>query len=79
MLPFVSSPQISTMVQIAMTIQQKEKNIQELKNLKEVIRIENQLILPQIQQKFSHLREQFETQVCSENPTAFWKKAKYFI
>ena len=50
-----------------------------MKNLKVVIRIEYQLRLPQIQQKVSHLREQFETQVCSKNPTAFWKKTKYFI
>ena len=62
-----------------MTIQQKEKKIQELKDLKATMRIEDQLKLQQVQQKISHLREQFETQVCSENPTAFWKKAKYFI
>lgn len=50
-LPFVSTPHISTMVQIAMTIQQKEAKIQELKNLMSVFRIEDHLKNTQILKK----------------------------
>ena len=43
------------------------------------MRIDNQLELPQVQQRILHLRRKFENEVCFEIPIIFWKKAKYFI
>ena len=57
-----------------MAIQQREHKIQELRNLKSVMRIDNQLKLPQVKKKIIHLRRKFENEVCFESPASFWKK-----
>jgi hypothetical protein len=75
-LPFVSSPRISSLVY---TVQSKTLKIEELKNKQSELRIIDQLNQSQIQQKILKLKKEFEDQICSENPTAFWHQKKHEV
>ena len=61
------------------TIKNKILKIEELKGQQSGIRIKEQLNQSQIQQKILLLKQEFIDQVCSENPTAFWKQKKHEV
>jgi hypothetical protein len=67
------------MVQMAQALKQKERKITEFKELKNSMRIEDQLKNPKTQEAIHELQCQFEQIMCSENPTSFWDKNQHVV
>lgn len=50
-----------------------------MKQIKAILRIEEQLRKVTIQSQIQTLKIEFTSKVCSENPTAFWKQKKHVV
>ncbi|KAG8634081.1 hypothetical protein MANES_17G011766v8, partial [Manihot esculenta] len=56
-----------------------EKQIKFLKEDLHSIKIEEQLEKPNIQQQIKEIQEQFERDLCSDLPTAFWNRKQHIV
>ncbi|KAG8634083.1 hypothetical protein MANES_17G011850v8 [Manihot esculenta] len=56
-----------------------EKQIKFLKDDLHSVKIEEQLEKPNIQQKIKEIQEQFERDLCSDLPTAFWARKQHIV
>jgi hypothetical protein len=67
------------MVQMSQTLIEKDKNIQELQQMKSNQMIDQHLKELKIQDMISQLQKRFEDQVFLEIPTAFWERKTHFV
>jgi len=72
-LPFISTPRISDSMELNIL---KSEKIKELKCFQATLRIQEKMEKIGFQEKIISLKEEFINNVCSENPTAYWKQRK---
>lgn len=73
---FISEPKCTNDIEIHLL---KQSRIQELRDEKSFVSLNLRLQTPQIQQKVAYFIKLFTDLVCSELPTAFWKKNKHVV
>ena len=67
------------MVQTVQELDKAEAKLSDLKDLKYILKVEDQLKNPQVKKKIEELRKHIEEECCSEEPNALWHRKQHIV